>query len=644
MQKVLLYSSLLTIGLAYTFHDQTQAQVTWESIDSSKILHKPVIWETISESNKDDASETNWEADIELDRRVEDSTKILWELIDSNDDSATPVSQNSPNSDISRPSTLEEAEALLKNIPLQPSDYQSLTNLSYAVPTAEILEPEEWRLSAITLSPFRSRDGTGNQNYAIQLDYSLNDRLQISGFYSEADDPLNAQIKGFDIQPANFWEVFGAAARWKFKTGKNFSMAINGSLESWTVGSGGSNSLVNNKGDKASPNIFNDSGQRVETKNLAGSLALPFTWQANTKVQFTFAPGISFLPSSQGKGQGGAGEFYGTNPYISGGFLWQPNSQLGFVSSIAQPIGSGNNSFDRNLKYSRVPIISGGLNWHLNPRIALKGTLTNGFGATPATSILALPSDNRLGYNASFVFTADAPDTPQPELTSRQHSLSSGGLTVNTALVPADKTSITRVNADSMGNFEIVFAHSLSNIFQLDFYRSQNNGIPQSTVQAQSYMNDGAINWRGSGKAVLTSQLRGAPVWSALRMSFGRNTDIVNNTGQGYLFAETPVTWEACSKISINFNPKVAWTGVGTLWGVGLGANIQLRPHWELIPEINMVINSHAESNSTLGLRWNTTEDFAVEIYGSTASSLSDIGQLLNADQVRWGGRLITKF
>ena len=222
-------------------------------------------------------------------------------------------------------------------------------------------------------------------------------------FLQRSDDPLNAPIKGFDIQPANFWEVFGLAARWQLQTKKNLSLAVNASIENWTVGSGGSDSLAQNPGKKASPNIFNNSGERVETNNIVGSFSIPLTWKTNKEWQFTFSPGISFLPSSQGSGQGGAGQFYGNNPYLSGGFLWQPAPQLAFSGSIAQPIGRGTNSFDGNLKYSRVPVISGGLNWHLNPRIALQGQLTNGFGATPATGILTLPSDNRLGYNASFV-------------------------------------------------------------------------------------------------------------------------------------------------------------------------------------------------------------------------------------------------
>ena len=110
-----------------------------------------------------------------------------------------------------------------------------------------------------TISPFSYASGTGNQNYSIRLDYGLNNSLQISGFYSQADDPLNAPIIGRDVRTGNFWEVWGAATRWKF-INKNWSLALNSSLESWTVGSGGSDSFGQNSGDNASPNIFNDSG------------------------------------------------------------------------------------------------------------------------------------------------------------------------------------------------------------------------------------------------------------------------------------------------------------------------------------------------------------------------------------------------
>ena len=73
-----------------------------------------------------------------------------------------------------------------------------------------------------------------------------------------------------------------------------------------------------------SPNMFNDSGSKVFTRNLIGSLSLPVSWQANEKWQLSFNPGAA-LPATQGSGQGGSGTFYGTNLYVSGGLYFSPS-------------------------------------------------------------------------------------------------------------------------------------------------------------------------------------------------------------------------------------------------------------------------------------------------------------------------------
>ena len=77
--------------------------------------------------------------------------------------------------------------------------------------------------------------------------------------------------------------------------------------------------------------------------------------------------------------------------------------------------------------------------------------------------------------------------------------------------------------------------------------------------------------------------------------------------------------------------------------GIGLGANIQLAPGWELVPEANLVLISLENSNCTLGLRWNATDNITIEVYGTSASSIIDIGQMINADEVRWGSRISIK-
>ena len=199
------------------------------------------------------------------------------------------------------------------------------------------------------------------------------------------------------------------------------------------------------------------------------------------------------------------------------------------------------------------------------------------------------------------------------------------------------------VNINTEGDFDTSIGYSISNIFQLNFYRSSRANSPQDNAQARTYLNDSGTNWRGSGKVVLASPLRGAPIWSALRLSFGRNKNLSNNTTQGYWFAETPFTWEVNSRISVNISPKFAWSEVRSLWGLGISTNIHLSPRWEIISESNIVLNSPEESNGTLGLRWNTNDNISIEMYGSTASSIADIGQLLNSEQIRWGSRLILK-
>ena len=565
-----------------------------------------------------------------------------WELLPH---PVLPVKADAPAAAL-QPLTADQVEAVVNTIPLERSDFLPLLRLSPAVPTATTFLPEQWRIGFFNISPFSSGEagGTGNQNYAVNLDVGLSDNLLLSAFVSQADDPLSAQITGFSRQPGNFWQSYGAAARWKWLDQNQWQLAINGSLEAWEVGSGGDDSFAN-KGSNSSPNIFNNSGRRVFTRNIVGSLSLPMSWQVSQKFQFNFSPGVSVLPPSQGAGQGGSGTFYGTNPFISGGVLFQPFPELGLTAGIAQPIGAGTNSFNADLQFSRVPIYSAGINWNLSPRIGLRGLLTNGFGATPATALLALPSDNRLGYSASFVFTPDVPDIPQPPLTTRQRSLARGGLTVNTALVPPEDEIDAWVNADSGGNVNPFIGYSLSNVFQLFLFSGGlYNNVPQTTPQARLYANDGAWNWRIGGKAVAFSPLRGAPFWGGGRITLGRNSDIVNNTGQGYVFAETMFTWEASETVALNLNPKLVLSGAGNLWAMGVSTNVQVAPRWQLVPEANVVVNNIAQSNGTLGLRWQTTDSLALEAYGSTAASILDVGQLLSAEQVRFGGRVLFSF
>ena len=584
---------------------------------------------------------------------------LHWELLEK---PVLPIHAQPPDP-ILQPLSAEEIDAVVNNMSLQSADYTPVLRFSPAVPTTNTLHPNQLRVKLSQISPFNvgAAGGTGNQNYYVNLDIGLSDNFLLSAFVAQADDPLSVLIKDFDRPISNLWESFGSSIRWRWMQHEAWAAAFNTSLEVWEVSSGGEIAFTS-LGTGGSPNIFNDSGQRVSTRNFVGSFNVPLSWQPNSTWHFILAPGVSFLPANQGADQGGSGEFYGTNPFISAGVLFQPIPELGISASVAQPIGSGTNSFDSDLVFSRVPIFSAGLNWDLNPRIGFRGLLTNGFGVTPATALLTLPSSNRLGYNVSFVFTADAPDTPQVPLTKRQRSLAKGGFTVNTALVPSDDETDLWMNAESLGNIGGLFGYSLSNIFQL-----QLGGVfYDSAFDTPLQTNDGFFSWRIGGKAVVFSPLRGAPLWGSARISLGRNNDLFNNAGQdnaglGYVFVESMATWEANSNLAFNLNPKLVISSAGDLWGLGVSSNFQLVPGWQLIAEVNavvsnlinldqlsvdrnLVIDNSIQTNGTIGLRWQVNDGFAVEAYGSTAASLLDAGQLLRSNQLRLGSRLIVSF
>ena len=184
--KTFFFSSLLTVGLSDFQFRQACAQVIWKPIDTPKAKPSPMTWgTTVSDSVKQGHPLIWLEVVPETENQSEPSSMVIWEVFQNEDERLSPVTENESTSSFIPPNNLKEAEALLKTIPLQSSDFKPLLNLSNAVPTASVLTQEEWRLITSTISPFKYASGTGNQNYAIQLDYGLNDTFQISGFYSE---------------------------------------------------------------------------------------------------------------------------------------------------------------------------------------------------------------------------------------------------------------------------------------------------------------------------------------------------------------------------------------------------------------------------------------------------------------------------
>jgi len=553
-----------------------------------------------------------------------------------------------PKPAVGPPRSAAEAEERRQSLAPPPGSYPPLLRLGQ-LPTATFLEDSEGQVTVQQVSPGSggAAGGTGNQNYGARLDLAVNSSLFVSAFYSYADDPLFAPITVRSSQPANLWSAGGVGLRARLAGDKAWAVAAEGSVELFAVGSGGG--FGNNSSGYSSDNIFNTSGQQVYNRNVVGSLALPLRWNPVPRWQLALTPGVSFLPASQA-----GGTFYGTNVTVGVGSSYRIGEQLNLFSSATLPLGPGSNGFDGQLQFLRVPIWSAGVNVAVNPRIGLEASVTNGYGLTPATAILALPSaPYEPLLNARLLWTPGAVDAPRVRFSPRQRSLTLGGLSVSTALLPPDGTSQLAINGDSLGNLLGSAAYSVSNDFAFEAsggtYGNAGGVATGATGSAATFLNTyvgpGNRTIRFGGKAMVLRPTPGLPVWAAGRITVGRNFDA--SSYQGYLFFETVNTWEATPWLAFNLNPKLAWSGLGTPWGVGLSANIQLGKSFQLIPEVNAVATSFGGpngTNGTLALRWLATPTAAVDLYASNASGLLDLGQLLGTNQIRVGGKLTVQF
>ena len=151
LSKVSFIFSLFTVGAGVLLSRQSQAQAVWNIIDSLKPTPNAIIWNSVETDNQD-SSQPKWEVLPENNERTQSSTTVIWELVDGEDQTVDnpPKTQASPK--ITPPTSLEEAELILNTIPLKPTDFKPLLNLSHAVPTASVIGHDEWCLIASTIS------------------------------------------------------------------------------------------------------------------------------------------------------------------------------------------------------------------------------------------------------------------------------------------------------------------------------------------------------------------------------------------------------------------------------------------------------------------------------------------------------------
>tara|TARA_B100001989_G_scaffold248875_1_gene223156 strand:+ start:504 stop:2333 length:1830 start_codon:yes stop_codon:yes gene_type:complete len=503
------------------------------------------------------------------------------------------------------------------------------------IPLNNFLNSGDFSFSSNLVSAFSGGEGggTGHQNYGLRFHYGLSDYSLFSVYLSESDDPLYNLIRG-ELIPNN-WASIALAYKNQILESDDFknSLSFSSSLEYWVVSSG--------DGNKKS--IYNEIDNSVGLDRYAKyiySFSFPFTSQLTNQTKISIVPGMTFIPDILGDKNIGK-NFYGNNYFLASGINFDIKTNFQLIGSYTYILGPGHNSFDENLKFHRLPIYSYGFNWNVNPIIGIEGKITNGYGNTPSTSLLTIPSDNKPLYYLGGKYNPSLIDTQFVPLKEENELLLFGGLTVNNALFPERGINQINLNYDEKGNLFAFYGYSLSNIFQLELTTGSFNDanlINKKNSSLQSiYLNENIFSYRFGGKLSIFSPQLNNPFWMTFRTSLGRNE---GSNHQGYLFSELINTFKINNWLAFNISPKYFFSGVESFGGIGVSSYINLLDNLQLIPEINTSFTKGSDFNSALALRYRYSPAASVDLYYSNAAGIQDIGQLLEDKEHRFGIKL----
>ncbi len=478
--------------------------------------------------------------------------------------------------------------------------------------------------------------GTGHQNISIRFDYGLSDNTLLSFFIAESDDPLFKAINNEILQ--NTWSIFSLNAKRKLFESENLknSISFSSSLEYWIITSG-------KDGVSPSRSMFNeinsDKGLDRFTE-IVSSFSLPFTREINKKTTLALVPGLILLPDILGS-RNIDNNFYGNNLFLSTGLEFNLSNNLALSGSYTYLFGPGNNYFNENLEFSRKPIYSFGVNWNVNPIIGFEGKVTNGYGATPATGILTIPSANEALYYLGASYKPYLNDTILIPLDNENKSLEFGGLTVDNSVLPSRGKNLLNFDYDSSGNLFSSYSYSLSNIFQLQLisagsFKTKNKEISQISALTNTYLNDYNFNYRVGGKLLILSPKKNDLIWLSSKFSLGRDL----HSRQGYIFNEFTSTFNLDNWLTFNISPKYLFSGVGNLGVLGLSKNINISNNLQFIAETNLGITKNSANNATFSLRHISSPSRSTDFYLTNSVGFQDIGTMLRTKDYKYGIRV----
>ncbi len=463
-------------------------------------------------------------------------------------------------------------------------------------------------------------EATGTQVYEGRADWAISDRFQVSAFGHVFDDPPQCGTAACEENLT--FLAGGGGVKYGLIDSYGLNMAVAGSLE----------------GVFLSGDLYQNDGNGEW--DLAGSLQLPISLTVTDSLRFHVTPGVSFLPDSI-NGQ----PYFGTVPYVGAGLTWQPITGLQSYATVMLPYATDGNTLSGSGGLETTPVWMAGMKLAVTPKAAVDLFATNGWGMTPATSIIAFPpksDDIAYGIRLSYTpFVGEATRdvyfdsyradmlSPVTELELQQQI---GGITLGAAdtLTPGRILVEAGMGNRNFSDFHLAFSPDQD--LQLDAFFTQ-YPAGGAVGNAQSPWND-EWSYMFGGKLRLMDQKYGDLFSLSGQVLAGRD---VNKPTVGVLYGALPASLALSEKASVTLESKFAAYHTERIWGVGGGVSVRPFRDLELLGEVTAVSDG-GDTIWSAGARYDLHgTPFSADVYATNATGLHGLGTMLAQDEPRYG-------
>ncbi len=469
------------------------------------------------------------------------------------------------------------------------------------------------------------RAGTGNQIYNGGGSYAFTDRFAMGVDVQNFVDPVGGPVAGFSSIPQI--ETTQVALWGKYQLYKNnrLSIAALGSVENFV----------------ALRSDFWGGFDNPQNGEFIGAIKAPITYTVSPQLQFHLTPGVTLAPDELAGRQ-----FYGNIISLGAGVSYRPSNRVLVFGSVETAV-SGDNTINSDGNFESVPVWTVGGRYNVTPRLGIEGYLTNGWGNSPATSVMTFwPDGDDVLAGARLIYTpgANRPvsyrDLSLPP-TTRQVNLQHDGFTLGSAdiLEPGQLRTEAWGGSDSNAGVAFSFSPDRDGEIQVIFEQfSENNTADPNLVPTTS------VRYMIGPKLRFMDQNNGNLFSLTGRMLYGRQID--SSPGKvGVFYTDLIANYKTKSGLSFTASPKIAAFGNQQILGLGMGVNYGFGNGLELIAEVTPVARDGDNPTWAIGARYNLgNSGFAVDAQATNAIGRYGIGSLVSQDDTRFALTLSKSF